>query len=783
MAPLTDIAHWRADIFSRLLSITLVLGFGTAVPSVALALKEGLWFLAMADIAGVMWLLAIWRLRGWSYRTRVLNFLVLVFFISASVMINVGPVAQIYLIATPVFAAVLLGRGPAIVALGFATVLTLALNASGSAHTSLQGMDGNQLLPALIISINFLFVGALITLSCGTLLQKLTHSLGELHGFARSLQEGKDALHRANAELRLSAAAVAQLNDMVLIVRANGTPELPAPIIFANDAFVRGTGYLRDAIIERDLSIFTGPRSDKTELARIAAAMQQGVQVSAELVAYTSEGGPCWIETEIVPFVDEAGAHTHWVVVARGISERKQAATAIHQLAFFDVLTGLPNRRMLMDRLEARIANAHQGYGLGAVMFIDLDNFKFINDARGHATGDAVLRNTAARLSRLMRKDDIVARLGGDEFVVLLTDLGDTMMSATSAALRVAEKIRHTLTQPFDIDAQLYNSSASIGVTLIVDPGQTVGDVLREADTAMYQAKAAGRNRVIFFQEKMQADLQHRLALEHALMAAMQSCELSMHTQLQVDASGAPTGAELLMRWRRADGTMVPPDVFIPIAEASGLIVTLGAWALRQACLAWQQLAAAGHPIPLSVNVSPSQFRQPDFVSSVRAILAETGAPPSQLIFEITEGLLIDNLDLTIGRMHELADMGIRFSIDDFGTGYSNLGYLHRMPLYELKIDKSFIHDTADDANGKAIVQSILAMGAHLGLRIVAEGVETPAQAQFLAQHGAPDMQGYLFARPMPLDDMLALIKTQAAAITLSQLVLTRHIAPVQSRL
>ena len=762
MLPHTDIAHWRAHIFTRLLTITLVLGLGTAVPSIALAIKEDLWFLAVADVAGVLWLLAIWRMHRWRYQTRVVNFLALVFATSASLMINVGPLAQIYLIAAPVFAAVLLGRGPALCALGIATALTLAISLSGYAHTSIAGTAGLTYLPALIISLNFMFVGALITISCGTLLQKLTHSLAELHRFARSLEDGKDALHRANAELRLGAAALAQLNDMVLIVRATGTPDLHAPIIFANDSFVRSTGYARAAVMDQDLSIFTGLQTDQDELARLLHAMQHGVQANAELVAYTSAGIPCWIETEIVPFIDDSGAHTHWIVVARAISERKKAATAIHQLAFFDVLTGLPNRRMLMDRLQARIARAHQGCGLGAVMFIDLDNFKFINDARGHATGDAVLRVAATRLGRLMRKDDIVARIGGDEFVVLLADLGDEPSNASAAALRVAEKVRHTLTRPFDVDGQLYNSSASIGVTLIVDAAQTVEDVLREADTAMYQAKAGGRNGVAFFAEKMQADLQHRLSLEHDLAAAMDRCELSMHTQLQVDALGAPTGAELLMRWRRADGTMVPPDVFIPIAEASGLIVTLGHWALRQACLAWQQLAAAGHPLPLSVNVSPSQFRQSDFVSSVRAILADTGAPPSQLIFEITEGLLIDNLDLTIQRMHELADMGIRFSIDDFGTGYSNLAYLKRMPLYELKIDKSFIRDTPQDANGKAIVQSILAMAGHLGLRVVAEGVETRAQAQFLAEHGAPQMQGYLFARPMQLGDMLALLEARA---------------------
>jgi EAL domain-containing protein (putative c-di-GMP-specific phosphodiesterase class I) len=290
-----------------------------------------------------------------------------------------------------------------------------------------------------------------------------------------------------------------------------------------------------------------------------------------------------------------------------------------------------------------------------------------------------------------------------------------------------------------------------------------VDDLLREADIAMYRAKARGRNGVALFEDTMRAEVERRLTMERDLAAAQDNGELQMHVQLQVDRDARPVGAELLMRWRRADGTNVPPDVFIPVAEASGLIVQLGQWALRQACLAWLRLDAAGHALPLSVNVSPSQFRQHDFVAQVRHVLAETGAPASQLIFEVTEGLLIENLEETIARMHELAQLGIRFSIDDFGTGYSNLAYLKRMPLYELKIDKSFIRETPGDADGTAIVRSILAMAAHLRLRVVAEGVETQEQAAFLAANGAPHMQGYLFARPLPLADVLASLTGKAA--------------------
>ncbi|HEU4372368.1 MAG TPA: bifunctional diguanylate cyclase/phosphodiesterase, partial [Telluria sp.] len=412
--------------------------------------------------------------------------------------------------------------------------------------------------------------------------------------------------------------------------------------------------------------------------------------------------------------------------------------------------------RLLMERLDKLLASAQAGAGFGAVMFIDLDHFKNINDARGHAIGDALLRNVAERLTNLVRKGDTVARIGGDEFVVLLSQLGFDSDSAGEAALKVAEKVRHTVTECFEIDGQSYNSSASIGVTLLPKIGQTVHDLLREADTAMYRAKADGRNGVAFFEATMQAEVEQRLTLEADLAAALENGELAMHLQPQIDRHGATVGAELLMRWRRADGAMIGPDVFIAVAEESGLIVALGQWALRQACLAFLRLEQAGHAMPLSVNVSPAQFRQPEFVDQVRAVLAETGAPAAQLIFEVTEGLLIENLDETIARMHELASLGIRLSIDDFGTGYSSLAYLKRMPLYELKIDKSFIRDTPGDANGTAIVQSIIAMAGHLGLRVVAEGVETRAQAEFLRANGAPGMQGYLFARPMQLANLLA---------------------------
>jgi diguanylate cyclase (GGDEF)-like protein len=436
------------------------------------------------------------------------------------------------------------------------------------------------------------------------------------------------------------------------------------------------------------------------------------------------------------------------------------------QLAFYDPLTGLPNRRLLLDRLAGLLSSSQRQHLFSAVMFVDLDRFKTINDARGHATGDHLLRLAAQRLEELVRKSDTVARIGGDEFVVLLAHLAPDQAAAGNAAQGVAEKIRAALAQEFEIGGQGYGCSASIGVTLLPRDGQQADDLLREADTAMYRAKGAGRNGIAFFEAAMQADVERRLTLERELGQAIEQERLHMVYQPQFDCHGRLHGAELLMRWERDEGGMVAPAIFIALAEEAGLIVPLGLWALKQACLAQQRMAVLGLSLPLSVNVSPQQFRQADFVQQVRSILQEHGVEPALLILEVTEGLLVEKMDEIVARMNQLAALGVRFSIDDFGTGYSSLAYLKRMPLYELKIDRSFIMDMPDDANDVVIVQTILAMAGQMGLRVVAEGVETQAQADFLAAHGCHALQGYLLGRPAPLPALLDLLTAQAALST-----------------
>jgi diguanylate cyclase (GGDEF)-like protein/PAS domain S-box-containing protein len=449
------------------------------------------------------------------------------------------------------------------------------------------------------------------------------------------------------------------------------------------------------------------------------------------------------------------GDEPRFIALSRDITERKHAEARTHQLAYFDALTGLPNRRMLLDRMEHALRSAQQTAQVGAVLYIDLDNFKQINDARGHTLGDALLMQVTQRLMQQLRPGDTVARLGGDEFVVVAHNLASDMEAGGRQALLVAEEIRTALEAPYTIDTHLYSTTGSIGITLFPKRGEGVEDLLREADTAMYRAKDLGRNRIRFYEAAMQADVQERLALEQDLKKAHALGQLAAFVQSQVDASGTVVGGELLMRWDHPVRGNVPPSRFIPIAEASGLILRMGDWMIQQACETLARLQAAGHKLSLSVNVSERQFRQDDFVERVRHMLAHTGAHPGNLILEVTESLLIEDLNDTIARMTEIVGLGVRFSIDDFGTGYSSLAYLKRLPLFELKIDKSFVNDTPDDPSDTAIVQSIISVASHLNLRVVAEGVETRAQADFLVASQCDCLQGYLFGRPEPLPTWL----------------------------
>ncbi len=469
------------------------------------------------------------------------------------------------------------------------------------------------------------------------------------------------------------------------------------------------------------------------------------------------EQGLRWRQGEAQPEKLEDGS-VLWHGFITDITDRREAEAYTFRLAYFDALTGLPNRSLLRDRIDQALALARRNRQYGAVMFVDLDNFKQINDARGHSVGDHLLTEVAKRLQVLLRAEDTVARIGGDEFVLLFNELGEDVEAAAHAAMAVAEKVRAVLDRPHLIDNFSYTSTGSIGISLFPKAGQQIDDLLREADTAMYRAKSAGRNRISFFELTMQHEVEERLALEQELKEALATGQLRLHVQSQVDAQGQAVAGELLVRWLHPTRGLVPPMRFIPLAEETGLILPLGEWVIEQACHTLARMQRGGLTQSLSVNVSARQFRSDDFVPRVRTILQSTGAPARHLIFEVTESLFIQDWEHSLSRISELVQMGIRFSIDDFGTGYSSLSYLQRLPLFELKIDRSFVQDTPHDINDTAIVRSILSMAQHLGLEVVAEGVETQDQADFLLAGHCDRLQGYLFSRPQPLADWLARI-------------------------
>ncbi|MDP2144486.1 MAG: EAL domain-containing protein [Gallionella sp.] len=436
------------------------------------------------------------------------------------------------------------------------------------------------------------------------------------------------------------------------------------------------------------------------------------------------------------------------------ITERKQSEQQIHQLAFYDALTDLPNRRLLVDRLHQAFAVSARNHHHGAIMFLDLDHFKTLNDTKGHEIGDLLLVEVAARLTACVRDGDTVARLGGDEFVVVLETLSVRHDQAANQAERVAEKIQAALNQPYQLKERTHHTTPSIGIAMFKGHRDSIDDLLKYADVAMYQAKTAGRNAIRFYDPETQSAIEERADLETELRLALENRQFQLHYQIQVDGRHRPLGAEVLLRWQHPQRGLVSPMQFIPLAEETGLIVPIGLWVLQTACAqlrAWQGNALT-RDLTLAVNVSAKQFRQPDFVARVQRALHESGAKPSHLKLELTESMVLENVEDTIAKMRELKLLGVSFSMDDFGTGYSSLQYLKQLPLDQIKIDRSFVRDIATDTNDAAIVQTIIAMSDALGLNVIAEGVETQAQHEFLDEHGCHAFQGFLFGKPLPLE-------------------------------
>lgn len=563
--------------------------------------------------------------------------------------------------------------------------------------------------------------------------------------------------YQAQEQLMLLEGSIARLNDLVIITEAGPFAEPGPRIVFVNEAFERRTGYTRQEVLGRTPRLLQGPNTQRQQLDRIRAAMEQWERVRVDLINYTKAGEPFWVDLDVSPVWDRERKLTHWVAVARDITERKIAEEKIQYLAFYDPLTQLPNRQLLMERLQAA---AGEGLREGVLMFIDLDNFKVLNDTLGHQKGDLLLQQAARRLRSCVAKADVVARLGGDEFVILLENRPEKPMEPLTAARAVSQRVLATLGEPYVLAGAVHHGTCSIGVTLFGGAPASVSELLKQADLAMYEAKAAGRNTVRFFDPGMQAVATANAALAADLRQAWRENALQIEYQPQVGADGAMTGVEALLRWDHPQRGTVSPALFIPIAEENGLILPLGRWVLETACAQlarWAKRPDRAH-LGIAVNVSVRQFRHPDFVDEVMSAIARAGIEPRKLKLELTESLLAEGIDVTIAKMGSLKDMGVALSLDDFGIGYSALSYLKRLPLDQLKIDRAFVKDILTDPNDAAIARTIISLARSLGMDVIAEGVETREQRDFLARQGCSQYQGYLFCPPLPIDRLEAFI-------------------------
>ncbi|MDQ0587816.1 bifunctional diguanylate cyclase/phosphodiesterase [Variovorax paradoxus] len=493
-------------------------------------------------------------------------------------------------------------------------------------------------------------------------------------------------------------------------------------------------------------------------------AFETGFSTGRQFEIRTARGAT-WFEISVSRKVIGEGAAARFIVILRDITESKLAAREIEHLAFYDSLTGLPNRRLLLHRLQSTIDSNVRRSRHGALLFLDLDDFKTLNDALGNATGDALLKQVALRLQDNLKEGGTVARLGGDEFVVLLDNLSDDAGVAAMQTNAAGEAILAALNGSFQLADHQYHSTCSIGAVVFGATQQSLEDLLKQADIAMYYAKSAGGDALRFFETSMQTAITARATLESELHAALAGEQFVLHYQSQVTSEGHIVGAEVLIRWQHPVRGMVQPGGFIELAEETGLIVPIGMWVLETACIQlerWSHDSRRRH-LRLAVNVSARQFRTDDFVDRVRDVLARTGADPTRLELELTESLLQDKVGETISKMQALAALGVRFSMDDFGTGFSSLSYMTQLPLNQIKVDKFFVQSIGIDPKVELIIQAIIGMARNLDLEIVAEGVETQQQFEFLQVHGAMLCQGYLFSRPVPLDQFDAQLDVEMA--------------------
>ncbi len=547
--------------------------------------------------------------------------------------------------------------------------------------------------------------------------------------------------HAAEAQLLLAKKVFEVNSEAIMITDADNR------IVSANAAFQAITGYSEGEVRGRDPRFMGSGRHDRAFFDSMWAALKADGHWAGEIWDKRKDGSiyPKWLRIDVIR--DEKGKVTHHVAIFSDITERKATEERVRFLAHHDALTGLPNRLTLSLHLDHALSQARRENARLGVMFIDLDNFKRINDTLGHHIGDLLLCEVARRIRSAVRESDIVARIGGDEFVMVI-ERGQLPGDAATVAQKIIEKV----SQPFVFDCHELHTSPSIGICVFPEDGGDIDTLMKNADTAMYHAKSLGRNNYQFYAAEMNAAAVQRLQLESRLRAAVAGrTEFVLHYQPQVDVTAGRTdGFEALIRWQPVGLPPVPPGEFIPVAEEIGLITQIGEWVLREPCRQARAWLAAGVPFRrVSVNISPQQFRQRHFPALVAMILGEAGLPPACLELEITEGTVMDSAENAVSILNELKALGVGLAIDDFGTGYSSLAYLKRFPIDRLKIDRSFVMDIEVDSSDAAIATAVIALAHSLGLSVVAEGVETPGQLEFLCRHGCDSIQGFLLQRPV----------------------------------